>query len=180
MLTPCCNMDHIAQVSKECLEEFMVVIPPKPPPYSKPKTVWKPLLANMMKINFDGAIFSKGCGIEVVIRNSEGLVLASLSQQLPQAYQPLEVEALAVVQALEFGAEIEVKEVVMEGDLEIIVNALKLNGSVAGPAASILQDAALFSSFVTKLLYFHVRREGNKLVLRVRLGVYKGMEWNDH
>ena len=35
---------------------------------------------------------------------------------------------------------------VMEGDLEIIVNALKLNGSVAGPAASILQDAALFSS----------------------------------
>ena len=102
-------MDHIAQVSKECLEEFMVVIPPKPPPYSKPRTVWKPLLANMMKINFDGAIFSKGCGIEVVIQNSEGLVLASLSQQLPQAYQPLEVEALAVVQALEFGAEIEVK-----------------------------------------------------------------------
>lgn len=75
-------MDHIAQVSKERLEEFIAMIPPKPPPYPKPRIVWKPLPANMMKINFDGAVFSKEnrSGIRVVIRNSEGLVLASLSQ----------------------------------------------------------------------------------------------------
>lgn len=94
-------------------------------------------------------------GVGVVIRNSKGLVLFSLSQQLPRAYQPLEGEALAVVRALEFG----VKEMVMEGDSEIIVNALKEDGSSVGSIASILQDVALFSSFFTKLLYSHVRRK---------------------
>ena len=34
----------------------------------------------------------------------------------------------------------------MEGDLEIIVNALKADGSVVGSIASILQDETLFSS----------------------------------
>ena len=50
-------MNRIAQVSKERLEEFTAVIPPKPPPYLKPKIVWKPPPINMMKINFDGAVF---------------------------------------------------------------------------------------------------------------------------
>lgn len=46
---------------------------------------------------------------------------------------------------------------------QIIVNTLKEDGSAVGSLASILQDAALFSSFFTKLLYSHLRREGNKL-----------------
>ena len=85
MHTPCYNMNRIVQVSKERLEEFTAVIPTKPPPYSKPRIVWKPPPINMMKINFDGAVFRKEnrSDVEVVIRNSEGLVLAFLSQQLP-------------------------------------------------------------------------------------------------
>ena len=47
-----------------------------------------------------------------------------------------------MVLALEFG----VKKMVMEGDSEIIVNALKADGSVVGSIASILQDETLFSS----------------------------------
>ena len=75
-------MNRIAQVSKERLEEFTAVIPPKQPPYSKPRIVWKPPPINMMKINFDGAVFRKEnrSGVGVIIRNSEGLVLAFLSQ----------------------------------------------------------------------------------------------------
>ena len=68
-----------------------------------------------------------------------------------------------MVLALEFGAKIGVKEVVMKGDLEIVVNALKADGFAVGSIASILQDATLFSNFFTKLLYSHGRREGNKL-----------------
>lgn len=127
-------MDRIAKVSKEHLEEFTAVIPPKLPPYPKPRIVWQPPPTNMLKINFNGAIFRKEnkSGVRVAIRNSEGLVLASISQQLPRAFQPLEVEVLAVVRALEFGAEIGVKEVVMEGDSKIIVNVLKADGSAVG------------------------------------------------
>ena len=54
-----------------------------------PKThvSWKAPPTDSFKINFDGAIFPREnkFGIRVVIRNSQGLVIASLSQQLPQA-----------------------------------------------------------------------------------------------
>lgn len=52
-----------------------------------------------------------------------------------------------MVRALEFGVEIGVKEVVMEGDSELIVNAMKTDGAIAGSVASILQDSNLFSGF---------------------------------
>ena len=53
-----------------------------------------------------GAIFQEAnkSGIGVVIRNSQGLILAPLSQLLPQAYIAVEVEALAVAKALQFAA----------------------------------------------------------------------------
>ena len=52
-----------------------------------------------MKIIFDGATFSteNKFGISVVIRDNLGLVIASCSKLLPQAYHASEVEALAAV-----------------------------------------------------------------------------------
>ena len=57
-----------------------------------------------MKINFDGAVFSSEnrSGTGVVIRNSAGLVMASCSQCLSQAYSSDEVEAFAAAKALSF------------------------------------------------------------------------------
>lgn len=46
-------------------------------------------------------------GIVVVRRNNQGLVTASLSKQLPQAYYLEKIEALATAQALQFASEIE-------------------------------------------------------------------------
>nr|POF22921.1 hypothetical protein CFP56_51527 [Quercus suber] len=54
------------------------------------------------KINFGRAIFSevKNSRIGVVLRNNQGLVMASLSQQLSQACSLVEIEALAASTAL--------------------------------------------------------------------------------
>ena len=49
----------------------------------------------------------------MMIWNNQGLVLASLLQQLPQAYGPLEVEALAIVKALQFSSEIGITNIVI-------------------------------------------------------------------
>lgn len=70
-----------------------------------------------------------------------------------------------MVLALEFGVEIGVKKVVMEGDSEIIVNALKANGSVMGSIASILQYATLFSS--SSLNYSTLMLGGNVINLPI-------------
>ena len=46
---------------------------------------WRPPIAPCVKANFDGAIFSQDglAGIGVIIRNEQGLVMATLSQQIP-------------------------------------------------------------------------------------------------
>lgn len=79
------------------------------------------------KVNCDGAVFSKShrSGLGVVIRNSNGQVIASLTQQLNQAYKPIEVEAMAAIRALEFAAELGLDRVVVEGDSSIVMTVLK-------------------------------------------------------
>ncbi|KAK9990612.1 hypothetical protein SO802_025597 [Lithocarpus litseifolius] len=80
----------------------------------------------MVKINCDGARFTKEnrAGIGVVIRNSEGLVLGSLSKQIYQAYSPLEIEAMAVSTAMQFASNLEFQHAILETDSLVLVKAL--------------------------------------------------------
>ena len=74
----------------------------------RPTTSWLPPDTFWYKINFDGVLFHTNNldGIGVVIRNATGLVMASLSQQIPLRHTILKVEALVARQALEFALEI--------------------------------------------------------------------------
>ena len=58
----------------------------------------------MFKINFNGAIFAKDkcSSLGVIIRDIEGLVIASMATRVPQQLQPIKIEALAANKALEF------------------------------------------------------------------------------
>ena len=87
---------------------------------------WCPLDASWHKINFDGALFVKeNCaGVGVVIRNGQGLVMASLSQKVPLPFTVIEVEALAARRAVKFAAELGLDRTVLVGDSEILVNTL--------------------------------------------------------
>ena len=91
-----------------------------------PRTRWQPPPADLMKINFDGAVFSSVnvSGIGVVIRNNLGQVIASCSQRLPPVYSSNEVEALATAKAVSFAAEIGITKAVLEGDSLTIMKAL--------------------------------------------------------
>lgn len=61
----------------------------------------------------------------MVICNSQGLVIASLSQQFLQSFQAVEIEAIVASCALEFGLEIEIAQAILEGDSMVIMNALE-------------------------------------------------------
>ena len=75
-------------------------------PEPKPKWIAPP--PNTYKINYDGAVSDEEnkAGVGVVIRDCNGEVIASLIQQLDQAFQPVEVEAIAACRAAEFGSEL--------------------------------------------------------------------------
>ena len=80
-----------------------------------------------MKINFDGAVFgaSNMSNIGVVIRDSNGAILASYSQKIPQAYKAEEIEALAALKALSFAFELGFRSAILEGDSLRLIQALK-------------------------------------------------------
>ena len=80
-----------------------------------------------MKINFDGAVFgaSNISGIGVGIRDSNGAVLASCSQKIPQAYKAGVIEALAALKALSFVFELGFRSAILEGDSLGLIQALK-------------------------------------------------------
>ena len=71
-----------------------------------------------MKINFDGVVFgaSNMSGIGVVIRDSNGAILASCSQKIPQACKAEEIEVLSALKALSFAFELGFRSAILEGD----------------------------------------------------------------
>ena len=71
------------------------------------------------------------------------------------------MEAFAAVRALQFARELEISKAVLEGDSELIINALKDDGSSLTTRDLILQDTDFISAFFTQLRYSHIMREGN-------------------
>ena len=57
---------------------------------------------NVVKINFDGALFSKEkkFGIGMVVKDDNGSVLASCTKSLSQAYSAVEIESMTATMAL--------------------------------------------------------------------------------
>ncbi|XP_030923094.1 uncharacterized protein LOC115949977 [Quercus lobata] len=121
-----CPLNQVMQLARERRREFQTAQPIFPKQLHRKHTRWKPPDVGSFKVNYDGAFFEDQgrAGIGVVIRNSEGVVLASLSQQIPLPNTVAQVEALAARRAAEFALEIGINQVVIEGDSEVIYKDL--------------------------------------------------------
>nr|XP_023870397.1 uncharacterized protein LOC111982997 [Quercus suber] len=99
------------------------------PPVRRSATTvsWSPPSENRVKINFDGALFgeSDSAGIGVVIRNSEGEVMAALSEKIvkPQAAELFEI--LAARRAVLFSTKTGFYNSIFEGDSSTVINLLQ-------------------------------------------------------
>ena len=91
---------------------------------------WKPSDTGCLKTNFDGAVFADSgeARIGVVIRDSRGQVLASLSERIPNPSSVAVLELLAARHAITLVKELGLDGIVLEGNSEII-NALE-NGDM--------------------------------------------------
>ena len=98
-----------------------------------------------------------------MVRNEEGLVLASLSQQIPLPATVLEVETLAAKRALEFAIEIGAHRVILEGDSTILINALQSTNHSLAHFGQLAEDVKYLASCFRKCMFFHVRRHCNKV-----------------
>ena len=102
-------------------------------------------------------------GLDVVIRDSMGQVLASCSKVVNQVHSSSEVEAMAAGLALSFVAELGVKNAVLEGDSLLVVKALIDSESSMSHIGPLIDDAKYYSYSFEKLLYSHVTRDCNSV-----------------
>ena len=86
-----------------------------------------------------------------------------ISQNIPQVCRPLDIETLAASRALKFAAELGFNKVVLEGDCEVLIKALKGGDQFLSTVGLVMNDIHYDANIFYQLRYSHVRRVGNKI-----------------
>ena len=88
---------------------------------------WSASTQTRYKANFDGALFSStnAAGLGVVIRDNVGAVIGALSMRISLPQLVATVETLACRRAVQFAVEIGLHEVIFEGDVAGVIQAIK-------------------------------------------------------
>ena len=129
----------------------------------RPPTQWQPPEHQQYKINFNGTLFKAEnyARIGMIIRDNEGQVMVSMSQRIPLPNIAIEVEALAARHAMELALEIGLNKGVLEGDSQILMNALTTNSHSLSQFGHIVNDIQYLASHFSIISYSHVRRYCN-------------------
>ena len=101
-------------------------------------------------------------GIEVLVRDHEGLVLVALSRRLLLPLGPLEAEAKAMDEAVSFARDVGLQDFIFEADSIIISSALF--GTITVPVAidNIIAGTLHKLQDFRRSPLLHVRQQGNK------------------
>ena len=102
-------------------------------------------------------------GIGVVIRDSEGMVIAVLSERISLPSTVEDVEALACRKAISFSIELGLQDVVFEVDSEIIYSHLVSDSTCMTAFGHIIEDSRWLATSLRSVSFSHVRRNGNRV-----------------
>nr|XP_023881219.1 uncharacterized protein LOC111993612 [Quercus suber] len=159
-------IDQLSWVVAKWLAKFVAAQPTTPIQTTQSSRIqWKTPPPSSFKVNYDGVVCSSSnySSIGVVIRDHNGLVIASLAQNLSQAYKLVEIEAMVATQAFEFVAEVGVDRVVIEGDSSVVMEALRSNNAGLASYGLLVEDAKLLERNFSELSYSHTNRKGNNV-----------------
>ena len=133
-------------------------------PSNPPIAHWTPPRCGWYKINVDGAVFkeSGSCGVGVVIRNEEGLLMGAISMRVELLLKALEVEARAVQEGIQLAWELGLREVIIEGDAQGVIKALQNFEVCLWPVQNVVKGSLQCLSYFKAWSTSHVRRGGNE------------------
>ena len=116
---------------------------PRPLPKHKH---WSPPPQDWYKVNVDAAVFREQgtCGIGVVIRNHKGQIMGAICKQVFFPLQALEAEAKAAEAGILLGWDLGLKNIVVEGDAQLVIQALKGIIVPAIPIQKIVEGSRIF------------------------------------
>ena len=141
-----------------CLKFFDANKPEARTRVHNPPTRWAQPKNGLYKVNYDAAIFdSLGyAGLGVVIRDSAGQIIATLSQKIGLPHSVETAEALAALRVVVFAKELSVFKVIVEGDCLKVVQALKARECCNTLYGNVIEDAHLQGASMQACHFQHV------------------------
>ena len=107
-----------------------------------------PSNTNSFKANFDGAVFnnSNSTGVGVIIRDSNGEVIAAMFERILLPTTVMEVEMLACRRAVTFAIEVGIQDITFEGDSLTMIRAINSGGASEAPYGNLIDDILVYVS----------------------------------
>uniref|UniRef100_A0A7N2MU32 Reverse transcriptase domain-containing protein n=1 Tax=Quercus lobata TaxID=97700 RepID=A0A7N2MU32_QUELO len=164
---PANDLQQIAVAAKSRLDDFYMSIQRRDSQGRRAthtaQSHWRPPPREVVKVNFDGATCSqeKTSGVGVVVRDMNGLVLASCAKRIHQSVKAMEIEAMAAATALTFAKDLGFQRLILEGDSLEVIQALLERTETLTPTGLLLEDVRSLSQNFDLLLYSHTKRDGN-------------------
>ena len=100
-------------------------------------------------------------GLGVIIRDSRGQALASLSEQAHLPFSPEIVEAMAAARAISFAQGLGFTSFILEGDSVNVIKSMQFDDESLSPYGHILSSEKSMVITGSSIKYSHVGRTGN-------------------
>ena len=126
---------------------------------------WEPPPSPFLKINFDGAVFKdkSEARIGVVVRDSHGMVIASLAKKIQPPSSSDEVETLAAVRAVTLAVDLNLPSFIVEGDSEVVISTLRKEEESFSSFGHLISSIKHYLHSCSCISFSHTRRSGNSV-----------------
>lgn len=128
---------------------------------SKPiQPKWRRPPDGVFKLNWDAALHraSHYMGLGIIVHDAEGLVLASKCSKYPFITDP----TIAAWKTAEFCHELGLQRVILEGDVLVIVQALRQKEPTWSSYGQLIEDTCALLNGLPFWMATHTRREANE------------------
>ena len=99
----------------------------------------------------------------MVVRDSQGWVLAALTEKVDGVQDAEVIEALAIRQAIRFAIETSFNCVIIESDSLSVVKAIQDTAEPTCHIGNIIEDVKLLSKSMKSCEFHHTKREANQV-----------------
>ncbi|XP_023877906.1 uncharacterized protein LOC111990361 [Quercus suber] len=124
---------------------------------------WKPPPGQLYKLNFDAATFDSGSGVDAVIRNAAGEVMAALSSRGEVVSDSEEAEVLACRKALEFAIDAGFSKLIVEGDNSVVMSSVVSNTPIWSRLGVVYDDIRHLAAGLHFVSFTCIRRSANSV-----------------
>ncbi|XP_059064699.1 uncharacterized protein LOC131856791 [Cryptomeria japonica] len=123
-------------------------------------TKWKDPSPSWHKLNFDGAANNNWQVRGGVVRDHQGGLIAAYAGSL-RNHTVNEAEGMALLWGMKFAIAIGIRQLEIEGDSKIIVEAISGRSAAGWKVEAILRDVRMLLADLDSFTILHIYKEGN-------------------